>query len=544
MIEEAGGGKSAGEAIEVETSQAMKNFVDFRKLANLAESSKDDSVLFPLDLERVLSFNNLSGQNILLDRIGLKRISLKRGVYKIVVADGGQDDFERFVEAMRAIRELDEVAIETVMNQIQPNSQANFDLESITAELGKEPVTGGVEPQAEVVSGGGIGDWKIPVISDLHTGDNEEQGSADLRGRRRKDFEKARTAKEEGIDVPLTVPSQEFESKAPKEEAVPSREVIKKIPVEKSENGLREERLKYLATGLVNDLRIFYGGSEVDKREATRRLEENKIKEITWVDGKKQTRKDGKTGSKMAGVLEKFFESDEETFFPDGWRDVWPILDYTMGISVQDLIVARANKGKYGVEKKEEKIEGPIWYEGIVKDLKDATNIASSDEVWRRAIENLRLHKVKFPKISTIKGDFGNWERMRIESATDFLDGKTNDMWVSKEAALKFLEKNLGVGRGGETVENKLTIDDERSKEEYFVGLMEMADPKKWNEMIGILKGLGAVDRDYGFGYLKVAYEWYKDPEKIKTTKGGRNLWLDTFAPILNKLGIKTDGIV
>ncbi|PIP85267.1 hypothetical protein COW83_05170 [Candidatus Collierbacteria bacterium CG22_combo_CG10-13_8_21_14_all_43_12] len=293
-----------------------------------------------------------------------------------------------------------------------------------------------------------------------------------------------------------------------------------------------------LATFLDKDL----NEGERNKRwEAVDRLRANEgitLPKMSLENDTNETKERYANREKVLGAAEFLWNPDLTT------NDFWKTREDAMKF-LNDCGIG-VNGKPYLLEVKEEKKnKEPIWYEGVVKDLKDATDINSAEEVWKRAIDSLREHKVVFPHdTSTIDGDPGNSLRLKIFFAADFLDGKTNDRWVSKEAALKFLKNNLGVGRGGETIGNKFTIDDKRAKEEYFVGLMEIADPKKWNEMIDILKGLSAVDRDYGFGYLKVAYEWYTDPEKIKAIKGGWNLWKDTFAPILNKLGIKMDGIV
>ena len=293
-----------------------------------------------------------------------------------------------------------------------------------------------------------------------------------------------------------------------------------------------------LATFLDKDL----NEGERNKRwEAVDRLRANEgitLPKMSLENDTNETKERYANREKVLGAAEFLWNPDLTT------NDFWKTREDAMKF-LNDCGIG-VNGKPYLLEVKEEKKnKEPIWYDGIVKDLKDATDINSAEEVWKRAIDSLREHKVVFPHdTSTIDGDPGNSLRLKIFFAADFLDGKTNDRWVSKEAALKFLKNNLGVGRGGETIGNKFTIDDKRAKEEYFVGLMEIADPKKWNEMIDILKGLSAVDRDYGFGYLKVAYEWYTDPEKIKAIKGGWNLWKDTFAPILNKLGIKMDGIV
>jgi len=293
-----------------------------------------------------------------------------------------------------------------------------------------------------------------------------------------------------------------------------------------------------LATFLDKDL----NEGERNKRwEAVDRLRANEgitLPKMSLENDTNETKERYANREKVLGAAEFLWNPDLTT------NDFWKTREDAMKF-LNDCGIG-VNGKPYLLEVKEEKKnKEPIWYEGVVKDLKDATDINSAEEVWKRAIDSLREHKVVFPHdTSTIDGDPGNSLRLKIFFAADFLDGKTNDRWVSKEAALKFLKNNLGVGRGGETIGNKFTIDDKRAKEEYFVGLMEIADPKKWNEMIDILKGLSAVDRDYGFGYLKVAYEWYTDPEKIKAIKGGWNLWKDTFAPNLNKLGIKMDGIV
>lgn len=87
----------------------------------------------------------------------------------------------------------------------------------------------------------------------------------------------------------------------------------------------------------------------------------------------------------------------------------------------------------------------------------------------------------------------------------------------------------------------KLTIDDERAKESYFVELREMATTEEWNRAMQEILGYQEPQRSYAFGFMKVAYDWYMHPEKAVKDSQTMDRWGRTYIPILKKLGIKVD---
>lgn len=142
-----------------------------------------------------------------------------------------------------------------------------------------------------------------------------------------------------------------------------------------------------------------------------------------------------------------------------------------------------------------------------------------------------------------------------INRVSDFLDGKEinreelsyfysdlRTMGIKKEDLEEARKLRQGKSKmeEGKSVE-KIVVDDERTKDVYFVELQKMATTEEWNRAMKEIGGYGEPQRSYAFGFMKVAYDWYMHPEKAMKDSQTMDRWGRTYVPILRKLGIKVD---
>ena len=111
-------------------------------------------------------------------------------------------------------------------------------------------------------------------------------------------------------------------------------------------------------------------------------------------------------------------------------------------------------------------------------------------------------------------------------------------MQVDLEEARKIkLRENDNKAKRNENI----IVDDERSKEEYYLELMKLADPDLWNLAMREIDSYQEPQRSYAFGFMKVAYDWYLNRDRITQAQGGSNRWEQLYVPLLKRLGIKVD---
>ena len=104
-----------------------------------------------------------------------------------------------------------------------------------------------------------------------------------------------------------------------------------------------------------------------------------------------------------------------------------------------------------------DQVEAPVeiekvWYDGVVSDLRKATDKDVQDDERNQAIQRLRDNGVSLPDIAKDPDGFpaaietqGNKNRIKVASAVDFLEGETNNYWSSKEEAMKYLRDELHI---------------------------------------------------------------------------------------------------
>jgi len=109
--------------------------------------------------------------------------------------------------------------------------------------------------------------------------------------------------------------------------------------------------------------------------------------------------------------------------------------------------------------------EKGVWYEGVIDDLRLATDKIVSPQEREEAIERLKEKGVKLPPITLDQEDThasketeGNKNRLKIAMAVDFLEGTDDDrnLWSSKDVALRYLQDELGI-----KVQNARSVDEE-----------------------------------------------------------------------------------
>ncbi|KKT55247.1 MAG: hypothetical protein UW48_C0006G0088 [Microgenomates group bacterium GW2011_GWC1_44_23] len=301
---------------------------------------------------------------------------------------------------------------------------------------------------------------------------------------------------------------------------IENKEEIKhEVVVNEKKEVSKEERIKYLATDLVSDLKVFYGPKEVDKREATKRLEKNKVKELTWVNDQKVARKDWKKGSWVANKLNDFFENEDETFFPEGWADVQPNLEI-MGLAREDLLEAKRIKERPAKDEVKKNVEEPVWDERVLTDLNIAT-LKNNDEkdrndAWQRLNE---------------KGFFLKKDKSEDRTLFDAINVALSEKG-DFVGAVKFLKEYFGVVEGvkqekKEEITPKVESEAESwetkyDKDSLFQTLKKVVDKEVWQKKMEELSKLDGVTRE---NKLSILMALIKIKSEGIITVEGQRLW-------------------
>jgi hypothetical protein len=107
------------------------------------------------------------------------------------------------------------------------------------------------------------------------------------------------------------------------------------------------------------------------------------------------------------------------------------------------------------VQENQEGIQKPVWYPGIVKDLREAISLKVFSQEHKEAVERLRSSGVRLPEViwnedapveMTVEK---NLQRTKIGSALDqlFEERAHGSRWGTREAAVQYLREELKVGK-------------------------------------------------------------------------------------------------
>lgn len=296
-------------------------------------------------------------------------------------------------------------------------------------------------------------------------------------------------------------------------------ENTERIEVEAAE---RDKRVKYLAEGLGNDLKMMFGEQtpEPEKaREIAARLRENKVG--PFVANRSEVQK-------VVTTLDEFMAMDDG--YPKGWRALEDFLN-RFGITREDIVEARKRKDKLpkGPEVLREEKRSPevketkelkgkdevVWYNGILEDLKWITYLDKElvEEISGQAMDqlpleernnrlnlvyeekrgrarNLRSRGIKLPELSTdIEDKDAFAARQDLRAAIEFLkggrvSGSAKKIWADRKEAVAFLN-GLGIGDfegvdylPGSKDERQVALSDKKD------GLVEEDEEKRVMELL------------------------------------------------------------
>jgi len=200
--------------------------------------------------------------------------------------------------------------------------------------------------------------------------------------------------------------------------------------------------------------------------------------------------------------------------------------------------------------KEEKKNKEPIWYDGILKDLRIASFLdrhLSRDEVGRSGEVMDRLRK-KFPKLPILSQNEGTQEdlnRQKLRAVYEYLKGGevshfAKDFFENKEEAVIYLEDmRVANWEGAESNEWKEMI----SSDPVLAGLARESGAR-WTELEMVLDKLSPEERTAQLKALRVLQQIRGKMHLLKTYPNSKAYW-DKYRSILTeRLGIKlSDGV-
>ncbi len=435
------------------------------KLAGLGDTEDLDDSVFEID--KLKAAKELISAGFELEGLGLvvKKVGKGGNVDGLVQLASGWEDYVAFSTSMQVLRTLGEEKKMSLLEEINPGKPIKFDFEM--EEISER------SNDIDIISKPKPDEWEVPIPEI----DIEEELDTQ-QPHKRKDRKKA--------DFPDLV---DFPN-ASNEGVVKTREgqnlftiglAINNGKKEKTNNTLEKEVLndeglvEYYANNLVADLKVIYplrSETTTEWETAKKRVSKNGIRWIQIEDWTRDSKapRDKILGRKMTEGIETYMEMAEGE--PQNWDEIKELinkskirLDLLEKAREEKILIKNLANKLAGVDVVKTDIdsvekngnENLVWYEGIGKDLINATRLRDIirkpeediDEFNKTQKEAKDSLKKRISNIEAVIG--GSDNRLKIFGAGKILDGTKAEKtrWGSEKAALDFLKEVLRIDKTG-----------------------------------------------------------------------------------------------